>query len=75
MDKEEINKLEEYILKSNIELYKLINSKIKKEFNKLIVSDLADYFSIAQELDISIKKYLKQKKEQNKIKETFKNHK
>jgi hypothetical protein len=75
MDTEDINNLEEYIYKTNLTLYKVLMSKIKKEYNKIEVRDLGDYFQITQELNSNIQEYINQKKELNKIKETFKNHK
>ncbi len=75
MDTEDINNLEEYIYKTNLTIYKLLMSKIKKELNNLSVGDLADYIDITQDLNANIKEYLSQKKEHNTKKDTFKNYK
>jgi succinate dehydrogenase flavin-adding protein (antitoxin of CptAB toxin-antitoxin module) len=75
MEKEEINILEDYIFKTNLEIYKLLMTLIKKNYNTLEVRDLGDYAAITQQLNDDMKQYLNQKKEQNKLKETFKNHK
>ncbi len=74
MEKEEINILEDYIFKTNLEIYKLLMTLIKKNYNKLEVRDLGDYTAIAQQLNDDMKEYLNQKKEQNKLKSTFKHH-
>ncbi len=75
MEKEDIENLEDYFYKTNITVYKLLMSKIKKDYNKLEVRDLGDYFQITQDVRANIIEYLSKKKEQNKLKETFKNHK
>lgn len=75
MDTEDINYLEEYFYKTNLRFYKEIMSKIKKDFSNISVGDLTDYFDITQELKNNMTEYLSQKKEENKLKNTFKNHK
>ncbi len=75
MDTEEIDKLEEHFLKTNINLYKAVIAKIKSNFDQLEVRELGDYYRMAQDISSSISEHLNQQKQKNKIKETFKNHK
>lgn len=71
MEAEDINKLEEHFLKTNIKLYEAIIGKIKSNFDNLDTRELGDYLRMAQDVSSSIYEQL----QKNKIKETFKNHK